>query len=128
MLWHLLDSMRPSLWRRWRHKTAGAGRRGRQFVPGVEGLEARDNLSFLTGISTAVGDEPGAVAVGDFNKDGKMDVAVISGPADTVSVLLGKGNGKFAAPSPTASGTARAGWRRPTSTATARRTSSSPTP
>src|SRR5207302_1161458 len=48
---------------------------------------------------------PSSVAVGDFNGDGKLDLAVTTEagspapplPADTVSVLLGNGDGTFQA-------------------------------
>ncbi len=36
-----------------------------------------------------------AIAFGDFNGDGKLDIAMISGGAASVSVLLGKGDGTF---------------------------------
>ncbi len=39
----------------------------------------------------------GAVAVGDFNVDGKPDLATANGGANTVSVLLGNGSGGFGA-------------------------------
>ena len=42
-----------------------------------------------------VGDSPHAVAVGDFNRDGKTDVATASHTGSTISVLLGQGNGKL---------------------------------
>ena len=42
---------------------------------------------------TGVGPESAIVA--DFNGDGKPDVAVVNGGADTVSILLGKGDGTF---------------------------------
>jgi Ca2+-binding RTX toxin-like protein len=35
------------------------------------------------------------VAVGDFNHDGKLDLAVANSQSDTISVLLGKGDGTF---------------------------------
>src|SRR5207244_4864353 len=42
-----------------------------------------------------VGLNPQSVAVGDFNSDGKLDLAVSNAGADTVSVLLGNGDGTF---------------------------------
>ena len=44
-----------------------------------------------------VGDAPHAIAVGDFNGDGKLDVATASHNGNTISILLGLGDGKFAA-------------------------------
>jgi hypothetical protein len=40
---------------------------------------------------------PSAIAVGDFNHDGNLDLAVVSGccPNSGVSILLGKGDGTF---------------------------------
>ena len=37
------------------------------------------------------------VAVGDFNGDGNLDLAVANEVSGTVAVLLGNGNGTFAA-------------------------------
>ena len=37
----------------------------------------------------------GGAAVGDFNKDGKMDVAVIDSTANTLTIFLGNGDGTF---------------------------------
>ncbi len=41
------------------------------------------------------GPNPSAIAVGDFNGDGKMDFAVTNAGNNTVSVFLGNGNGTF---------------------------------
>src|SRR5262249_25415331 len=38
------------------------------------------------------------VAVGDFNSDGQLDLAVASSPQNQVSVLLGNGDGTFRLP------------------------------
>ena len=50
---------------------------------------ARDD--FGTGIG------PTSVAVGDFNGDGKLDLAVANFSSNTVSILLGTGTGSFGA-------------------------------
>ena len=44
-----------------------------------------------------VGNEPLGVAVGDFNGDGFADLAVANQPDNTISVLLGKGDGTLPA-------------------------------
>jgi hypothetical protein len=41
------------------------------------------------------GQEPYAVASGDFNRDGKIDLAVANVTGGTVSILLGNGDGTF---------------------------------
>src|SRR5205809_6285131 len=43
----------------------------------------------------AVGSGPASVAVGDFNNDGKLDLAIANANDNTVSVLLGRGDGTF---------------------------------
>jgi hypothetical protein len=44
-----------------------------------------------------VGTNPASVAVGDFNGDGKLDLAVANSASNNVSVLLGNGDGTFQA-------------------------------
>jgi hypothetical protein len=71
----------------------------------IEHLEARDMPSFVTALSFTVGansgglvpqgSDPTAVAVGDFNGDGKKDVVSANESGPGVTLLLGKGNGKF---------------------------------
>lgn len=46
--------------------------------------------------SVPAGHSPHSVAVGDFNEDGHLDLAVSNEQADQVSVLLGDGAGRFA--------------------------------
>jgi hypothetical protein len=59
-----------------------------------------------TGSPITVGDFPQAVRTGDFNKDGLVDMAVANAKDDTVSILLGNGDGTFtpATNSPVAAG------------------------
>ncbi len=47
------------------------------------------------GSPLTVGSGPLAVAVRDFNADGKLDMAVANSLANTVTILLGKGDGTF---------------------------------
>ena len=51
--------------------------------------------TFRTGTPFGTGDYPSSVTIGDVNRDGRMDVAVTQGGerSNTVSVLLGSGNG-----------------------------------
>ena len=60
-----------------------------------------------SGSPVAVGIGPNAVAVGDFNGDGKLDLAVSNHGSNNVTILLGNGNGTFtpASGSPVAVGT-----------------------
>jgi len=46
-----------------------------------------------------------SLAVGDFNGDGKVDIAAIDFGNNTVTILLGNGNGTFTAAPSLASGT-----------------------
>jgi hypothetical protein len=56
-------------------------------------------LGQSTTVETGVGsDEPIAIAAGDFNGDGHLDVAATDYTDGEVSVLLGTGTGTFAAP------------------------------
>jgi type II secretory pathway component GspD/PulD (secretin) len=49
-----------------------------------------------TDIPLTPGTGPVAIATGDFNNDGNIDLAVLNGTTGTVSILLGDGNGAFA--------------------------------
>jgi Ca2+-binding RTX toxin-like protein len=51
--------------------------------------------SFGTAKTAAAGASPIASVTGDFNGDGKLDLATASLSSDTVSVLLGSGDGTF---------------------------------
>jgi len=53
-------------------------------------------VTFAPIVNYSAGGDADAVAVGDFNGDGKADLAVANG--DSVSILLGNGDGTFTAP------------------------------
>ncbi|CAF4153064.1 unnamed protein product [Adineta steineri] len=53
------------------------------------------NLTFTTAVSYVVGAYPIMVAVNDFNGDGILDLVDIDNDGNTVSILLGIGNGGF---------------------------------
>jgi uncharacterized repeat protein (TIGR01451 family) len=52
-------------------------------------------VDFASPVSYPVGTSPSAVVVGDFNGDGKPDIAVANSGSANVSVLLGNGDGTF---------------------------------
>jgi hypothetical protein len=57
---------------------------------GSGGFPTASSLTLSTGASF-----PAAVATGDFNKDGNLDLAVVNGGSNDVSVLLNDGTGGF---------------------------------
>lgn len=62
---------------------------------GVLILLGNGNGTFQAPVNYSVGSAPTSVALGDFNADGRVDLAVANSGSDNVSVLLGKGNGAF---------------------------------
>src|SRR5207249_3762775 len=61
--------------------------------------------NFVAAGMFAAGNQPVAVAVGDFNGDGKTDLAVANRGLGAVSVLAGNGDGSFGAPTTYLTGT-----------------------
>jgi hypothetical protein len=68
-----------------------------QFVPTV-------TSNLFPRIDTATGVDPLAVAAADFNGDGHTDLAVANHTDNTVSILLGNGDGTFTPAAPLATG------------------------
>src|SRR5262249_14539320 len=54
--------------------------------------------------TVGVGTTPIAIAVGDFNGDGVLDLAVVNSGDNNISILLGNGDGTFAAAGPFSTG------------------------
>ncbi len=86
-------------------RPTGSGRRPRSAVRKnrsatrltPEVLEDRCLLSFLPAVNYATGLMSYSVAVADFNRDGKPDLVTANVASNTVSVLLGNGDGTFRA-------------------------------
>ena len=55
-------------------------------------------VSFLLRAQIPLHPYPAAVTAGDFDRDGRTDLAVVNGSRATVSVLFGTGDGRFVAP------------------------------
>ena len=52
------------------------------------------NVSFANS-SISVGTNPRGIAAGDFNGDGKQDLAIVNSTDNTLTILLGNGDGTF---------------------------------
>ena len=61
-------------------------------------------LSFVNSSTPPTGTNPYAVAVADFNGDGIMDMAVVNNGNNSLSILLGVGDGTFTAAASPATG------------------------
>ena len=58
-------------------------------------LLGRGNGRFGKAVNNACGDTPRAIAVGDFNHDGHLDLAVTNQLSFNVGIMLGNGDGTF---------------------------------
>jgi hypothetical protein len=58
-------------------------------------------MPFNPAVNYAAGVRPRSVAVGDFDGDGNLDLAVANADSTDVSILPGNGDGTFTVPAPT---------------------------
>jgi hypothetical protein len=65
------------------------------FCGQIEPKAAVQTISFGPKTDFATGVEPLSVEAGDFNSDGKQDLAVANTVSNSVSILLGTGTGIF---------------------------------
>ncbi len=74
-----------------------SARRRKHSILRFENLEDRRMMAFTTPITFLAGTNPAGIAVGDFNTDGRSDMAVVnSGLSGSVSVLMSNADGSFA--------------------------------
>src|SRR5690348_13490211 len=71
----------------------------------LERLEDRTLPSFAAGGIFPTGANPRAVVTADFNGDGRLDLAIADKDSNSVSILLGNGNGTFGSQLTFAAGT-----------------------
>ena len=72
---------------------------GVEFLYGtVSVLLNNSDGTFQPAVNYEMGDSPGYVVVGDFNADGKADLAVANTWSSAVSILPGNGDGTFQTP------------------------------
>ncbi len=61
-------------------------------------------VTFGAPLGASAGTGPISIAVGDFNSDGKNDLAIANSGSNNVSILLGSGSGSFSLPTNFAAG------------------------
>jgi Calx-beta domain/FG-GAP-like repeat len=68
------------------------------YRPILEALEDRTVPSLVSALSGSIGGTPTALRIGDFNGDGVPDLVSVDPLKNTITVLLGKGDGTFGTP------------------------------
>lgn len=73
-------------------------------------LRGAGNGTFTQSDTETTGPNPYSIAVGDFDGNGRSDLATANAASNTVSILLGNGDGTFGAAVPWATGIPNIGW------------------
>ena len=82
-------------------RSISSGARGHanpEFLPSTTSAGSSSVASFAAAAKLPTGFLPTAVAQGDFNGDGKLDLAISNGGDDTIYVYPGNGDGTFGVP------------------------------
>jgi uncharacterized repeat protein (TIGR01451 family) len=87
----------------------GGGTSNLVYVP-VESLETSTVFPSTPSSTVGVGTMPQGLVTGDFNGDGKIDLAVANNGSNNVTILLGNGDGTFATPGTTVAAGTGANW------------------
>ncbi|MBV9211132.1 MAG: VCBS repeat-containing protein [Acidobacteria bacterium] len=75
--------------------TSGCVVTTKSFALTVNNTSDCNRASFALKRDQAIGRQPGAAAIGDFNNDGKQDLAFANYAENSVSIRFGNGNGEF---------------------------------
>ncbi len=67
------------------------------FIVFIASAHSYASSGFQAAVNYAAGGSPQSVTTGDFNDDGRLDLAVANGGSNDVSILIGNGNGTFQA-------------------------------
>jgi hypothetical protein len=67
-------------------------------IPIPQIVNAGRSSTFLNGLAQATGSSPQGILLADFNNDERADLAVANRNDNSVTVMIGKGDGTFAAP------------------------------
>ena len=81
----------------------GGGTSNVSYIPVAAHIPVA-NFQATPSSSISVGTTPQGIVTGDFNGDGKIDLAVANSGDNTISILLGNGDGTFTAQTPIAVG------------------------